>query len=143
MADTANIVLTTQYSGYRNAIILATLVSDGTGLTNYKIYDATSGGAFGVNQGGQTFYPGIHSTLIGLDYDVQDMKINLLWDATTPQSMLPLGSAPEDFVWKDFGGLKPPSIAGVTGSILITTINQAPNSTFFVRLHIRKNIPVS
>ncbi len=143
MADTANIVLRTMINGYRNVVVRASLVSDGSGLTAYKLYDASSAGIYSViAPGGQIVYPGIHSKLVGLDYDVQDMKINLLWDATTPESILALGSAPEDFDWKRMGGLPvPPGLVGATGSILITTINQAPQSTFALILYIRKNVP--
>lgn len=145
MADTANVVVTTEANGYRNAIVRVALRSDGTGLTNYKIFDATSSGAFGVTApGGQIVYPGIHTSLVGLDYDVQDMKINLLWDATTPQSIMPLGSAPEDFRWERFGGVRVPSgLVGATGSILVSTINQVPDSTFFLILYLRKGVPQS
>jgi len=144
MADTANLVLQTLYNGYKNAIITASLTSDGSGLAAYKIYDATATGSFGVSQAGQTFYPGLNSTLRMLDYDVQDMKIQLLWDATTPQQFLALGSAPQDFDWNYFGGYKVPAgLVGATGSILLTTVNQAPNSTMFVRLHIKKGVPQS
>jgi hypothetical protein len=147
MADTANIVVAVEQNGYRNVIIRASLVSDGSGLTNYKLYDASSAGAFGVTApGGQIVYPGVHSTLVGLDYDVQDMKINLLWDASpTPQSIWALGAAPEDFNWTRFGGIRCPAatLAGATGSIDVTTINAAPNSTFAILLYIRKNVPVS
>ena len=144
MADTANIVVQTLYNGYKNAIITASLTSDGSGLAAYKIYDATATGAFGVNQAGQVFYPGVNSIVREMDYDVQDMKIQLLWDATTPQQFLALGSAPQDFDWSNFGGYRVPAgLAGATGSILITTVNQAPNSTMFVRLRITKGIPQS
>lgn len=145
MADSANIVVSTINNGYRNVVIRATLLSDGSGLSAYKVYDATSAGAYGVTApGGQIVYPGIHSKLVGLDYDVQDMKVQLLWDATSPQSLLALGNAPEDFNWKRFGGITvPPGLTGATGSILITTINQAPNSTFSLILYVTKGVPAS
>jgi hypothetical protein len=146
MADSANVVVTTEQNGYRNVVIRATLLSDGSGLSAYKVYDATSAGAFGVTApGGQIVYPGVHTSLVGLDYDVQDMKVQLLWDASpTPQGLLNLGNAPEDFNWKRFGGIRVPSgLAGATGSILITTVNQAPNSTFSLILYVTKGVPAS
>ena len=70
------------------------------------------------------------------------MKINLLWDAGTPESIFALGSAPEDFSWVRFGGVRvPATLVGATGSILISTINQAANSTFALLLYLRKNVP--
>lgn len=146
MADTANLVLRVEENNYRNATIRASLTSDGSGLSAYKLYDASSGGAFGVTApGGQTVYPGIYTRISAFDYDVQDMKIQLLWDATSPEQIAALGSAPEDFGWgRRFQGIRvPPGLVGATGSILITTINQAPNSTFFLRLYLRKGVPQS
>lgn len=146
MADNANIVVRTEVNGYRNVVIRASLDSDGSGLNAFKLYDASLAGAFTIMApGGQIVAPGVHSTLVALDYDVQDMKINLLWDAVpTPESILALGSAPEDFDWKRFGGIRVPAgLAGATGSILITTINQAAGSTFSLIMGIRKNVPQS
>lgn len=143
MADTANVVTTVETDGYRNLVIRSVLRSDGSGLSAYKVYDATSAGGHGVTApGGQIVYPGVHTTLVGLDYDVQDMKLQLLWDAGTPQNLLSLGSAPEDFNWTRFGGIRVPSaLVGATGSILITTINQVPDSTFALILYLRKGVP--
>lgn len=140
MADVATVEILN--NGYRNAVIKATLVSDGTGLAGQIIYDATSTGIFGVNRGGQIFYPGIYTKVVGLDYDVQDLKLRVQWVATTADDIVPLGSAPEDFNWKRFGGIRCPiGLAGATGSIQITTVNQAPGSTFFVILYLTKGVP--
>lgn len=145
MADSANVVTTIETNGYRNVVIRSVLRSDGSGMSAYKVYDATSGGVYGVTApGGQVVYPGVHTTLVGLDYDVQDMKVQLLWDATSAQNLLSLGNAPEDFNWTRFGGIRVPSgLVGATGSILLTTINQAPDSTFSLILYIRKGVPQS
>ena len=145
MADTANIVVQTEINNYRNIIVRASLVSDGSGLDNYKLYDASSAGSFGVTApGGQIVYPGANTKLMGLDYDVQDMKIRLQWDATTPQDIFALGSAPEDFRWDRFGGIRVPAgLAGATGSILVSTISAAANSTFALVMYLRKNVPQS
>lgn len=141
MADVP--VVSVEQNGYRNVVIRATLVSDGSGVNNYKIYDATSSGTYGVNRAGQVFYPGVHTTVIGLDYDVQDMKLRIQWEGVpSNQDILPLGSAPEDFRWYQFGGIRvPAALTGATGSILLTTVNQAPQSTFGLVLYLRKNVP--
>lgn len=140
MADVATVEVET--NGYRNATIKATLVSDGSGLAGQIIYDATSTGAFGVNRAGQTFYPGIFTKVVGLDYDVQDLKLRVQWVANTPRDIVPLGSAPEDFNWKRFGGIRVPSgLAGATGSIQLTTVGQVPNATFFLILYLTKGVP--
>lgn len=140
MADTPTVRV--ENNGYRNVVLRVSVVSDGSGFTGYKIYDATSGGNYGVVKGGQTFYPGLHTTIVGLDYDVQDMKLRLQWDASSPEDILPLGAAPQDFDWTSFGGIRVPSgLAGATGSILLTTLNASVNSTFSLVLRLRKNVP--
>lgn len=141
MAETAPVFI--ENNGYRNVVLRIPFIStDGTGITNQKIYDATSSGVFGVNKAGSNFYPGIHTTLVGVDYDAQDLKLQIQWEATTNSDILNLGNAPEDFYWKDFGGIRvPPGLAGATGSILLSTVNQVPQSTFSLVLRLRKNVP--
>lgn len=130
-------------NGPNNVIIRASQVSDGT-VDTTTVYNATSTGAFGVNVAGQVFYPGIYTKLVGLDYDVQDMKISIQWEATADQDILPLGSAPEDFNFRKFGGIRVPAgLAGATGSIKIKNITAAANSTYFVILYLTKNVPQS
>ena len=149
MANSAT--LNVETNGFRNYIVRATYVSpDGAGITAQTIYDATSGygGTTGISAGvsmfGQTFYPGVHTTVVGLDYDVQDVKVRLQWAAATPQDILALGNAPEDFNWERFGGIRVPSnLAGATGSIVLSTVNEVPQATFSIVLYLRKNVPVS
>ena len=142
MASTS--VVAVETNNARNVIIRATMVSDGTNGESVTVYDATSSGAFGVTVGGQTFYPGTHTALVGLDYDVQDMKIRVMWEATADQDILPLGSAPEDFNWTRFGGIRVPSgLVGATGSIKIVNVDPVVNATYSAILYLRKNVPQS
>jgi hypothetical protein len=142
MAETA--VINVENNGYRNVILRGTLVSDGSGITDQKIYDATSSGTYGVVRAGQTFYPGVHTTVVGFDYDAQDLKLRVQWEATINQDIFPIGNAPEDFNWRRFGGIRvPAALAGATGSILISTVGQQVSGTFFFLLYLRKNVPVS
>lgn len=143
MAETC--VVNVEANGYRNVVLRCTYLSvDGSGVTNQKIYDATSGGTYGVNRGGQVFYPGLHTTVVALSYDAQDLKLRLQWEATTSQDIFALGNAPEDFAFRDFGGIRVPAgLTGATGSILVSTVNQAPTSTFTFLLYLRKNVPTS
>lgn len=144
MAETC--VVNVEANGYRNVVLRCTYLSvDGSGITAQKVYDATSGGTYGVSKGGQTFYPGVHTTVIGLDYDAQDLKLQIQWEGSpSNQDIFALGNAPEDFDFTKFGGIRVPSgLAGATGSILVTTVNQVPQSTFTFLLHLRKNVPVS
>src|ERR1035437_1116586 len=139
MVDVATVNV--MQNGFRNVILRVTLFSDGSGITNQKIFDASSTGAFGVNRAGQIFYPGIHTKVRAIDYDIQDMKMRVQWEAAPSQDIFPLGNAPEDFDWTRMGGLPvPPGLAGATGSILLTSINQAPQSTFFMTMYLTKNV---
>lgn len=140
MADTP--VVRVEQNGFRNVVIRANCVSDGSGFSGFKIYDATSAGAFGVSAGGQTFYPGVHTTIAGMDFDTQDMKLRVQWDATAPEDIVVWGSSPEGFRWDDIGGLRVPAgLAGATGSILISSIDPQVNATFTLILRLRKNVP--
>src|SRR6266852_2192238 len=118
MADTP--VLNVIRNGYKNLILGMNLVSDGSGLTNYKVYNAAST-TYGVTQGGQVFLPGIYSRLVRLDYDVQGMSFTLSWDATTDNVFFTAAASPESFDWSSFGGMAPKSndvlFVGADGSI--------------------------
>ena len=139
MADA--ITTNVMQNGFRNAVIRLTNFSDGTGETNVKKFDATSTGAFGVTRAGSTLYPGIHTKIWGMDYDVQDMKIRLQWEATVNQDILALGGTPESFDWRSIGGLTvPPGLAGATGSILLSTFQMMPASTYSIVLKIWKDV---
>lgn len=134
--------LNVETNGFRNVILRATQVSDGTDGEKVTIYNATSTGAFGVNIAGAIYYPGVRTTVTQIKYDVQDAKINLLWEATTDTSIMPLGSAPEDFNFTDFGGIQVPAgLAGATGSIKIQTIQPTVGATYAVIIYLRKNVP--
>lgn len=132
-------------NGYRNVIILATQVSDGTDGEAVKIYDATSSGPFGVTApGGAIVYPGIYSSIVALDYDVQDMKLALRWEATADRNILVLGAAPEDFDWRKIGGLKVPTgLVGATGSIKLVSLSPVVGASYSVIITIRKRVPQS
>jgi len=131
-------------NGFRNVVIRASQISDGTDGEVVTVYNATSSGAFGVNKGGQVFYPGIYTKLVGLDYDVQDCKISIQWEATADTDILPLGSAPEDFDFRKFGGIPVPTgLAGATGSIKVKTLQPIVGATYTVILFLRKGVPQS
>lgn len=144
MADTP--VLNIIRNGYKHLILGMTLVSDGSGLTDYKVYDAGAA-AYAVSQAGQAFTPGIYSRLVGLDYDVQGMAFTLSWDATTDRQFFASGASPESFDWRSFGGMAPKSndvlFTGANGSILVNTVAPAANATLQLVLYIRKNVPQS
>jgi len=123
----------------RNLIIKCDSLSDGSGETAVKKYDAASST---YATGGQV--PGVHSALKRVQWNVKGMGLQMLWEATSNQQLMYLGSDTSDD--QDFGrlaGLLPPSVAGVTGSILFTTKGAAANSGYSVILHILKNVPTA
>lgn len=130
-------------NGFRNVVIRGAFVSaDGSGIANQVIYNATSSGAFGVTIAGHTYYPGIYTKLVALDFDVQDMKFRLDWEATANSLIMAFGASPEDFNWRKIGGIPVPSgLVGATGSILLSTIDCMPNSTLTFVLTLRKGVP--
>lgn len=134
-----------EQNGFRNVVLRCTYISvDGSGITNQKIFDATATGTYGVNRGGSISYPGVHTTVTKLDYDAQDLKLLIQWEATANANIFALSNAPEDFDFRDFGGIRVPgALIGATGSILVSTVNQAPQSTFTFLIYLRKNTPVS
>lgn len=128
-------------NGSRNVVIRASQISDGTDGELVTVYDATSTD-FGVNIAGNVTVPGIYTKLVGLFYDVQDMRISIQWDADTDQDILPLGSAPEDFNFKKFGGIPVPTgLTGATGSIKIKSLGPTVGATYFAILMLRKGVP--
>jgi hypothetical protein len=140
MADT----VTTQYqaNGFRNAVVVLTNLSDGTGENNVLKVDASSAGPLGVNKAGQVFYPGTHLAIWRIDYDIAGMAVRLQWDGSPNQDILTLGPGSQYF--RDFaevGGLRVP--AGMTlptGGIRLSTINAQAGSTYWICLYLKKNV---
>lgn len=144
MADTDNIVARVEQDNARNTVVRVSLVSDGSGLTNYVLVDPTPAAAGAVNLSvswaGQVFYPGVHLKILRAYYDIQDMKVRLSWKATANEDVLVFGNAPEGFDYSFFGGLRvPAALAGATGQLLLNTVGAVAGATFSFLLHFRKN----
>ena len=132
MVDT--VVTQVLNNGPRNLVLKCTSLSDGTGESGVKKFDAAS--STYANNGALV---GIHVTLWRLDYDIHNMGVELLWDASSAQQLLLLGGfGKQDF--KPFGGLTVPVITGATGSILLTTIGAMANSSYSLVFTLKKNI---
>lgn len=132
MADT--VTSQTIINGSRNLVMKFTNVSDGTGENAVKKVDAQSA-TFAVNG----VVPGIHLTIVKVEYDIKAMGLRIQWDATSATDALALGGfGTDDF--EEFGGLTNPNNAGATGSILFTTTGAMQNSSYSVTLFMRKNV---
>lgn len=133
--------------GPRFLVAKFTNVSDATGEVGVTKIDATSTGPYGVRVQGQTFYPGIHLSIVSIWFSVYNMAVRLQWHATVNADIVVLNQA-ENWHFLDerggFGGLTPPvGLAGATGSIDFTTIAAAANSAYTVILKCTKNVPQS
>lgn len=133
------------FNGPRHAVFRFTNVSDGTGEVNVTKVDATSAGPLGVIVQGQTFYPGPHLKIVGIDYDIKSMGLRIQWHATTNQDIEVLGGFGIK-KYKDIGGLQNPGVAalaGATGSIDFTTVGASLNASYSVILRLTKGVPQS
>ncbi|ACI52304.1 conserved hypothetical protein [Gluconacetobacter diazotrophicus PA1 5] len=125
-------------NGPRNLIIKLTDVSDGTGLSGFKVVDAQSA-AYAA--GGQV--PGVHLKVRRIVYDVHGMVVRLQWEAKAPVDLATLsGFGHLDF--RRCQGLSNPGVTaapGATGSILLTTIGAAAGGAFTIHLEMIKGVP--
>lgn len=132
-------------NGPRYAVLKLTSVSDGTGEAGVVKVDATATGLLGWNVKGQMVYPGVHLALSEIKFSVGGMGVRLQWQASANQDLL-IFQASDHWVLGGerlgFAGLSPPSgLAGATGSILLTTIGAAANSSYSLILTLIKNLP--
>ena len=126
MADT----VTTQVlnDGERNAVLLFTNVSDGTGESAVKK----------VNLASLNPQPG-RVKINRIRYATYGMGVRIYWEAAVNQLAYTLPENHSDDV--DFGpdgGLIPPNVAGLTGNILFTTQGHTSGDSYSVELGLKK-----
>lgn len=111
--------------------VLLQSVSDGTGEASVRKVVA---GAF-------TLPTGEPVTRIGIDkveYDVNGMVVELLWDRTPAERALLLtGSGPGEFCFEREGGLWDSSGEGGTGDLLLKTTAHTANDSYSILLTLR------
>lgn len=118
----------------RRAVIKLTNVSDGTGESAVTKVDVS---ALNTDREGRTC-TGV--AIERIHYDVNGMKVRVLWDATTDADCIILTDASAGTLcFKDFGGLTNNAGAGVTGDIKFTTIAASANDSYSVVLCLLKN----
>lgn len=122
-------------NGPKNLILRFTNTSDGTGESAVVKLDATD-----VTYGYKGVAPGVYLKLKRIQYDVRNMGLRILWDATTDVDLLAIGQASDDKTFNPAIGV-PPGLAGATGSILFTTLGAMINSTYSVVMHFHKGVP--
>ncbi len=111
----------------RNYVIKLTCKSDGTGESAVKKVDLS------------TMHP--VPTSVRLDTVVGDifgLEVELLWDATTPVSIVKLASPRIDMDLKDIGGIPNTKATGWTGNVLLTTADASVGDSYSLILSFRK-----
>lgn len=87
---------------------------------------------------------GITCTDVVIDkiwYDINGMVVNMLWDATTPVTIMTLSDGQHEFCFRDdFGGLTNNAGVGKTGDIKFTTIGAGIGDSYTIILEMRKKI---
>lgn len=142
MADTVSTTIIE--NGQRSFVVRLTNFSDGTGEAGVVKIDGSATGAFGVLVAGQTFYPTTHLKIREIDYDVQNMGVRLLWDATVPVDAIILGQGADHMNFDRFGGITiPPGTVGATGKVLLTTVLQQISSSYTIIIRGSKGVPQS
>lgn len=118
----------TLVDGERNVVMKFTNVSDGTGeAAVLKVDVSTLAGA------------PTSVKITKVEYDIQGMSVNLLWDATSDVSALILGSGQGCMDFRDVGGLSNNAGTGVTGDLLLTTVGHTLGDTYSIVLRMKKN----
>lgn len=139
MAD----VVTSQLieNGNRWWVYNLTNLSDGTGESGVTKVDGSASGPLGVTIAGAILYPGTHLKIREVQYDIQDMGVSLIWDASpTPANALLLQGYGR-LKFDKFGGLViPPTLVGATGKINLTTVQPQINSHYTITLRGTKGI---
>jgi hypothetical protein len=108
-------------------VIKLTNFSDGTGESAVVKVDP-------ANYGGSTNFK-----LMGIWYSTVTMNVRLLWDATTPVTLMNLpANYAEDMCFDKFGGIQNDGGSGVTGKIKLTTIGHAANAAYTIILRLKK-----
>jgi hypothetical protein len=133
-------------NGRRNWAYVFTNLSDGTGESGVVKVDGSAAGPLGIFLYGQNFYPLANIKITEIEYDVKGMGLQIIWDATTPQNALVLGSDVSGRQnYHKIGGLAAASagtiITGATGKIKFTTVGAMPNSGYTIYMRGTKGIP--
>lgn len=131
MADT--VTSTKIVDGPKKVVYKFTNSSDGTGESAVLKVDVS---ALETGPGGKT------CTGVSIDsiiFITTGMKVKLLWDATTDETIL---EVPEDvageLIFDHIGGIPKTTATGVTGDILFTTTGHAAGDGYTIILEMTK-----
>ena len=126
MADT--VTSQTIFDGSKRAILKFTNISDGTGESLVKKIDVSE--LLGSPE---------KVKIVHIWYTTEGMSVQLWWDATINVPAWFLGSNKStkiDFHW--FGGLHNNAGTGITGDILLTTVDHTAGDSYSIILEVEK-----
>lgn len=130
MAD----AVTTQIlqNGPRNAVIKFTDVSDGSGESAVlKVDVSTLSGIDGIAPS--------EVRIVGIDYSLTGMQVQILWDADTDILAWELTPDADNHIdFDQFGGLKNNSGTGKTGDVRFTTVGASSGDSYSIILRMVK-----
>lgn len=115
------------FDGDQKTIMKFTNVSDGTGEAAVLKVDAST------LRGNPT-----QLNIEVIEYDIQGMTVQILWDATTDVVAQTVGQGQFALDYSEVGGLVNNSGAGKTGDILFTTVGATAGDTYTIVLTMRK-----
>lgn len=125
MADTVASQILEQ--GIRNLVYKFTNKSDGTGESAVLKVDVSA------------LSPACNEVSIEwIQYDINGMEVELLWDATTDVSILKLSSGQGVLDFRTIGALTNNAGSGVTGDVLLTTSNHSSGDSYNLIIHFKK-----
>ena len=120
----------TLHDGPRNAVVLLTNSSDGTGESAVLKVDVS-----GLNALTGQACTGVNIRRVR--YNTFGMAVNLLWDATADVTFAIL-QGDGVFDCTGFGGISNNSGAGKTGDIVLTTVGHTLGDTYTLILELEK-----
>lgn len=134
MADTVTTRIVA--NGPRNLSVRYTNFSDGTGEAGVVKFDATL-----TTNGYQGVAPGINVKVQYITWSVTgSAAVRIRWQATADEDAF-IASYNNTIDFTPFGGLKPPSIAGITGSLKFTTQGFGVGSAYDILICYVKGVP--
>jgi hypothetical protein len=125
MADTVASQILEQ--GIRNLVYKFTNKSDGTGESAVTKVDVSA------------LTPAASEVVIDwIQYDINGMEVELLWDADTDVSIVKLSSGQGLMDFRTVGGLHNNAGTGVTGAVKLTTSNHSSGDSYNLIIQFRK-----
>ena len=119
------------FNGTKRAVYKLTNLSDGTGESAVVKVDVCA------DYTDPHFGTPSEVSITRIKYDVKDMVVELLWDATTDVVAAVL-SGNGDIDAESYGGMVNNAGTGKTGDLLLTTLGAGSGSSYNIELELRR-----